>query len=100
MRRSLRTIMAAVSIVLSLILRGAILAYRFGLSPVLGPHCRFTPTCSAYAEEAIRRHGPLRGSGLALRRIVRCHPWGATGYDPVPAPEPARTPLGQRNASS
>lgn len=46
--------------------------------------CRYLPTCSSYAEEAIRRHGPVRGSGLALRRLARCHPWGGHGVDPVP----------------
>jgi putative membrane protein insertion efficiency factor len=58
--------------------------YRWTLSPFLGRHCRFHPTCSAYALEAIESHGPLRGWGLALRRILRCHPWAASGFDPVP----------------
>ncbi len=58
--------------------------YRLAISPMLPPSCRFTPTCSAYAIEALRRHGPLRGSWLAIRRILRCHPWGGSGYDPVP----------------
>jgi len=58
--------------------------YRWTLSPFLGRQCRFHPTCSAYALEAIDRHGPLKGWGLALRRILRCHPWGASGFDPVP----------------
>ncbi|MGH7502052.1 MAG: membrane protein insertion efficiency factor YidD [Longimicrobiales bacterium] len=58
--------------------------YRGGISPYLAPACRFTPTCSAYAEEAVRRHGVARGGWLAARRLLRCHPWGGTGYDPVP----------------
>ncbi len=58
--------------------------YRWFLSPILGRHCRFHPTCSAYALEAIEEHGVIRGYGLAVKRICRCHPWGAAGYDPVP----------------
>lgn len=58
--------------------------YRWFLSPWLGRQCRFEPTCSAYALEAIEKHGTLRGYGLALRRVCRCHPFGAAGYDPVP----------------
>ena len=58
--------------------------YRLFLSPWLGKNCRFEPTCSAYALEALERHGALIGGWLALRRIARCHPWGSAGYDPVP----------------
>ena len=61
--------------------------YQRLVSPVLPPACRFYPTCSAYATEAILVHGIVRGGWLAVRRLVRCHPWGGSGYDPVP---PAR----------
>lgn len=61
--------------------------YQLAISPHLGANCRFTPTCSQYAIEAIRVHGPLRGILLAARRIGRCHPWGGSGYDPVPPPK-------------
>jgi len=62
----------------------AIRAYQLMLSPWLGRDCRYWPTCSHYAIEAIERFGPLRGAALAARRIGRCHPWGGSGYDPVP----------------
>lgn len=62
----------------------AILGYRYVLSPILPMSCRYQPTCSSYAIEALGRHGPIKGSWLALRRIARCHPWGGDGYDPVP----------------
>lgn len=58
--------------------------YRACISPLTPPSCRFTPTCSAYALEALRVHGPVRGLWLSIRRICRCHPWGGSGYDPVP----------------
>jgi putative membrane protein insertion efficiency factor len=73
----------------------AVRVYRVGISPVLtsvfGPMgfgCRFTPTCSDYAAQAIAHHGACRGTILAVRRLCRCHPWGGCGYDPVPAPKP------------
>lgn len=65
-------------------LRLLIRAYRYAISPMLGANCRFHPSCSEYAEEAVGRHGALRGSWLAARRIACCHPWHAGGYDPVP----------------
>jgi uncharacterized protein len=67
-------------------------AYRVALSPILGGHCRFFPSCSAYAQEALRAHGAGHGTRLALRRLLRCHPFSAGGFDPVPAPGPAVHP--------
>ncbi|MEM6356930.1 MAG: membrane protein insertion efficiency factor YidD [Pseudomonadota bacterium] len=60
-------------------------AYRLFLSPWFGHSCRFQPSCSAYAIEALTVHGPLRGSWLTISRLVRCNPWGGSGYDPVPS---------------
>ena len=59
-------------------------AYQLLVSPLLGPRCRFYPSCSAYAVEALNVHGPLRGTWLAVRRLLRCHPWNPGGLDPVP----------------
>ena len=58
--------------------------YMYCITPLTPPSCRFTPTCSEYAVEAIKKYGPLRGGWLALKRLARCHPWGGSGYDPVP----------------
>lgn len=69
---------------MKILLLAAIHAYRYLLSPMLGRNCRFSPSCSEYALDAVSRHGSWRGSWLALRRVSRCHPWNPGGYDPVP----------------
>ena len=65
-------------------LLGLVWLYRHTVSPLLGMPCRFQPTCSEYATEALRTHGAFKGSWLVIRRISRCHPWGGSGFDPVP----------------
>jgi hypothetical protein len=62
--------------------------YRYAVSPALPPACRFTPTCSQYAEESLRAHGLFHGLGYALRRLLRCHPWHPGGHDPIPMRHP------------
>ena len=85
----------AVSFTLSLLIR----AYRYLVSPLLGPTCRYSPSCSDYALEAIRLHGPLRGTWLGLRRVSRCHPWGGHGYDPVPTRNGAKVTIPEGDAA-
>jgi len=68
--------------------RGALRVYKLTLSPLIGRQCRFLPTCSEYAAEALISHGPAGGVFLATRRLCRCHPWGGAGYDPPPPPRP------------
>lgn len=78
---------------LARVLVALIALYRKLVSPVLPRYCRFEPTCSTYALQAIRIHGALRGSGLALRRIARCHPFSRGGFDPVPAEKGSEDPF-------
>ena len=66
------------------LLDAAVVAYQWTLRPILGANCRYMPSCSEYARDALREHGALAGSALAARRICRCHPWGGFGFDPVP----------------
>ncbi len=66
------------------VLLSLIAFYRYALSPLIPSRCRYYPTCSAYADEAVRRYGAVRGGYLALKRLLRCHPWGSHGVDPVP----------------
>lgn len=77
--------------------------YRVAVSPWLGPNCRFTPSCSSYAIEALQNRGVVTGIWLAVRRIARCHPWGGAGYDPVPGAQdeaPDVPDAQQRNSES
>ena len=68
------------------VLVGAVRTYQYTLRPFIGAHCRFEPSCSCFAIEALRTHGAARGSALAAWRVLRCNPWTPGGYDPVPAP--------------
>lgn len=70
--------------VLAKIMLAVIWFYRHCISPLTPPACRYTPTCSQYALEAIKKYGPFKGGWLAFKRILRCNPWGGSGYDPVP----------------
>lgn len=72
------------------IISGIIGLYRYLVSPFLGPNCRYTPTCSEYAQTSVMRFGVFKGGWLALKRIMSCHPWGSSGYDPVPEIEPEK----------
>jgi putative membrane protein insertion efficiency factor len=86
--------------------RSALRAYKLTLSPLIGRQCRFLPTCSEYAAQALIEQGPMRGAWLAARRLCRCHPFGGSGYDPPPPPrtkteKPARgAPSGEVEAGS
>ena len=79
------------------VLIALIRGYRFAISPLYGQVCRYHPTCSAYALEAVQTHGAMRGTWLAMRRVARCHPWAAGGLDPVP---PRKNPRSSAHASS
>jgi putative membrane protein insertion efficiency factor len=58
--------------------------YQYVISPIIGPSCRYTPTCSVYSVQALKKHGPFKGLWLSIKRILSCNPWGGSGYDPVP----------------
>lgn len=79
-----RGISATLMYILSLPLIMLIRIYQMAISPWMGPKCRFTPTCSNYGLEALKRHGLFKGVWLTAKRVSRCHPWGGSGYDPVP----------------
>lgn len=84
---------------LTRLLQGLVRGYQLIVRPWLPPLCRYQPTCSAYAMEALQLHGPLKGSWLATRRICRCHPFHAGGYDPVPLPAPETSPTSTTSPS-
>lgn len=75
--------------IVSLLLLALIRGYQLLVSPFFPPSCRYLPTCSEYAREAVARHGPVKGAWLAVTRLLRCHPWSGWGYDPVPEKESA-----------
>ncbi len=76
------------------LIRLLVRGYQLVISPAIGPHCRHIPTCSEYALEAVERFGAWKGGRLALTRLLRCHPWGTSGYDPVPKKEDHQNPCG------
>ena len=80
----MKTIGRYLSRLLAALLLMPIRFYQVAISPLLGPSCRYTPTCSEYARQAIVKYGPFKGLWLAVKRLFRCHPWGGSGYDPVP----------------
>ena len=82
------------------VLIGLLRAYRLAISPLYGQVCRYHPSCSAYALGAVTTHGSLRGSWLTVRRLMRCHPWAAGGYDPVPPARSSSTPSSRAHAGS
>ncbi len=82
--KMLSSIVSGIYSFLAFLLLLPIYFYRAVISPMFPPTCRYTPTCSRYAIDAIKKHGPFKGFYLACRRILRCHPWGGSGYDPVP----------------
>ena len=91
----MKVVLQAAAIVLLVLIRG----YQLLISPLFPPSCRYMPSCSEYARQAVRRHGPLAGGWLAARRLARCHPWGGFGYDPVPdAASTAPCPCGGRHS--
>lgn len=84
LKRLLDALLAVLKKGLGLVFLGLIRFYQVAISPMTQSSCRYTPTCSHYAMEAIRKYGPFKGGWLAIKRLARCHPWGGHGYDPVP----------------
>ena len=83
----LKTILTFLKKILSRFLIGLVYIYQYVISPVIGPRCRFHPTCSSYMIEAIQVHGPIKGTWMGIKRLSRCHPYNDGGYDPVPPGE-------------
>ena len=73
-----------ISKIFSALIIGLVKIYQYTISPYLMPSCRYTPSCSVYMTEAVKKHGPMKGGFLGVKRILRCHPWGGHGHDPVP----------------
>lgn len=84
MKRIFKLLISLPTRLLTYLMLALIAFYRTCISPLLPPACRYTPTCSQYAKEAIIKYGPFKGGWLAFKRILRCNPWGGSGYDPVP----------------
>ncbi|NLT02864.1 MAG: membrane protein insertion efficiency factor YidD [Bacteroidales bacterium] len=84
LKRILESIASALKVGLGWFFLALIRFYQVAISPMTQSSCRYTPTCSQYALEAVRKYGPFKGGWLAIRRLARCHPWGGHGYDPVP----------------
>lgn len=84
MNATIKSVVGRVSKAAAWLLCVPIIFYQRFISAYTPPSCRFTPTCSEYARQALAKHGPIKGLALAIRRILRCHPWGGSGYDPVP----------------
>ena len=85
---------------LTYILVGIVRFYQLAISPLFPPSCRHIPTCSNYTIEAMKIHGPLRGSWLGIKRLAKCHPWGTSGYDPVPPKDPPKQQSPHRKIKS
>ena len=83
-KRALSRLWRAFKRLLALPLIGIVRFYQICISPLKPPTCRFTPTCSQYALQALRKYGPIKGSWLTVKRLAKCHPWGGSGYDPLP----------------
>ena len=80
----MKTLFRYISKAIAAVMIGFIKLYQWTLSPLIGRSCRYTPSCSNYGIEAIRKHGPFKGGWLTLKRVLSCNPWGGSGYDPVP----------------